>query len=544
MAGLSRYQHELNEQYSQLYGRYEQGVRNYAILLEFYQALTQKLGEGVTQEDLEMRRTHEKTRSWWEWWTGAPSEDGGSTKPTSEERAAGCQDLSCCFDLWWASVGELFHHTMNLSYQFVWDPYSVGGHWITRLFQAGFWGPVAGFSLAFLLINLLIYAVMRAADVWGGVRRLTGGLAHLPMIAVWGQLFSRLRSSAPSAKATVQEALRDIQQMKKRMIANERKREEEEALRVARKVQEELRNLTEGPSGQEGALRKSIEELQNSFQLLAADFGRLAGQRGQGEARAFPPGVAEGSPQGPFVSTPRRRNPKDAPRVVRKCQTCGGLHTGPCWQITKCEECGRFGRCPHRQLIINRSQERRAREAARSRQTSPARSVALCLEQDDADILSEMQNQWGEGSSENSTISLNPGVKNTPDDEPREVAVLTSKERAFGDGHFVHKGNLWGRRFLLDTGATVNLLSEAACKQLGLYLRETGTKVCALAGKSLEVKGRVTVLTRLYGREKELDYLVVKGNEDDIIGYSSMKAFGIDLRVPEGEQLSLEEQKN
>ena len=500
--------------------------------------LRSRMEEEIISEVLSegRKRYLEATRTWWEWFWGiAPPSVVAET-----ERVVvidGCKDLGCCFELWWASVGELFRQTTNLLYQFIWDPYGTGGHWVTRIFRAGFWGPVVGVLLVLILVNLLIYGIMRAADVWKGMKWVAGCLGRLPMIAMWGQLFTNLRGPAPGDKsAELKEIRREIQQVKRRISDRERKRKEEEEYQALQEAREELRGMQADYGRQEATTGNVLKELQKDLQRVQSEVRQL---RGQG--RGPTPPVVVGTRPRPGTSSPppRRVNAPGTPRVaVRACQHCGRFHSGECWQVTPCPECGESGVCGHRRAILQGSRgQQPSRATSRAASRTGDRPVSMCSEERaDQELLSELQVRLEDESSANSSISLNVESRSRGQTgEPEEVAVLaTASERAHVEGQIVHGTETKGRRFLIDSGAAVNLLSEVTCRKLGLGPQETGIRVCALAGTKLRVIGRVTALTRLCGMERELTYLVVENNDQDIIGFPGMTAFGIKLDLHKG----------
>ena len=478
------------------------------------------------------KRQLEATRTWWEWLWGLPP----PSVVMDTERVViieGCQDLKCCFEMWWTAVGELFHQSTDLIYRFVWDPYGTGGHWAFGVFSAGFWGPVAGISILLVTVNLLLLGAMHAADVWKGTKKVVGWLGRIPMFALVGVMISKLYGRTTEGRSPELQAVRkEIQALRKRIEDRQRKKKEESELRELR---EEVRNLQSGYGRRETAadddavqaLRAGVERLQREITQLKRTPAPAVGKEGEGPR-----------PRRGASPTPAKdREGAGAPS--RWCPECGRWHAGECWNKVACEQCGKIGMCEHRRALVARrwgqGPTTGGRPTSRATNRTPSRPVSTCSEDMDEQhlvdlLLREEEVQVKEGSSSGSSISLS--LKSSAEQQQAEgsgeVAAVHAP-RTFMKGQLTGPAGTETREFLVDSGAVVNLLSEGTCATLGLALRPTKERVRALAGTPLKAKGEVEALTRFAGTEREVGYLVVEGNEQDILGAPGLMQFGFKI---------------
>ena len=516
-------------QYMRRFRRYyDELYQHYETLYDQYRALARRLGEKPLEEGFE--KAHLYTY-------------------TSDEEAEAweeqCQDLSCCLKLWWSSVGELFHQTSNLLYQFVWDPYNTGGHWATRIGEAGFWGPVVGCSVLLVVVNLLLWGVMRAADIWKGMRRLTRMMGNLPMFAIWGPLIFGLRGVTWDKTAELQRIRKEIQQIKKKASDRERKKKEEGELRDLR---EEIKNLQAGYGQQETTAEGALNEMRDWMGRLQTEISEMRRQQvpAPPRLRQVPPTARQGEgPRSPRGTSPTPPQWAAASRnTTRPCPDCGKWHPGECWS-KPCAICKRTGMCEHRARTTN---------AYRRRAVSPGKtkSVSTCSALDNETRLDELLDMEArliaEDSQTDSSISFT--VKKDGDQGSGSqdvVAATVERPRKYHiKGHLVVGQTSTPRTFLLDTGADVNLLSERTCEKLGVgvFPPTEVENLKGIGGEPLRVEGQVTLKTRFGDVEKEVLYFVVHNNERDIIGAPGLAEFDISLgcndrsvTLPSGQKL-------
>ena len=471
----------------------------------------------------------EANRTWWEWLTG--------TAPPSVEVervvvVEGCLDLSCCFEMWWASVGVLFRQTANLVYNLCGILIAPEGTGPRGSGGPGFWGPVVGFTFLFILTNLLIYGAMRAADVWRGLRWAAGWAGYLPVIAIWGKLFSKLRwgKTADGVSEELRKVRKDLADLRKRSEERARKRKEEGELRELR---EEMKNLQAGFGRQGMAAEGTLEEVLKRMDQLQADLRAV--KQAPGPARAAVGQMPRAAEEKEVYPPQRRRGPSPMPpqaattsrEPFRLCNKCGRYHAGECWS-EPCKICKKRGPCEHR--LPARRWEQRTPSRTQSRPVSTC--SGLMEERREEELMMREAQLLEEESSQGSSISLSlkPSLNQDMAEGAEEVAAVEAPPvRAFLKGKIIHGAESIAREFLIDSGASANLLNALTCQKLGLEVVPTTEKVVALGGTHLTVSGRVKAVTRFGGMEREISYLVVENIDQDIIGTPGIVAFGFVL---------------
>ena len=469
----------------------------------------------------------EATRTWWEWLTGTAPPGVEVERTTTIE---GCQDLKCCFGMWWTTVGELFHQTTDLIYRFVWDPYGTGGHWASGLFSAGFWGPVLGITILVVVVNLLLLAVFRAADIWKGMKGLASRLGGLPMFKLVGMAFSKLRrgEGPEGTSPELQEMRRTVEKLQKTVETSQRKGKEQREMRELRGQVENLMAKCEqqAPPG-EDVQTKTMREMQAFFQQ----------QLDQLRREFIHTGKQPGPAPIPVDMSPRRRqHPGSMPPGGRQryCERCKKWHPGlECWDCTKCRTCGATGMCEHRAKIVENN--RRRSPTPRPERT---RAVAVC-EREESEAMWDWDARLVEEASQTgSSISFSTKGEGSGEPGTQESVVAVVDKEAKGyrlRGHLAVGGGVAPCTFLIDTGSEVNLLSEKTCTRLGVGIQSAGPdkpNLAGVSGKRLEVTGQAILETR-FGQEegKAIRYWVAK-NVRDIIGIPGIGQLGISLTNP------------